>query len=37
VFVGTFNGGFVQQGFAGAMVGVAIPALRHVPAARLDH
>ena len=37
VFVGTFNGGFVQQDFAGAMVGVAIPELRHVPAARLEN
>ena len=37
VFVGTFNGGFVPQDFAGAMVGVAIPALRHVPAARLEN
>ena len=36
VFVGTFNGGFIQQDFAGAMVGVAIPELRHVPAARLE-
>jgi len=37
VFVGTFNGGFVQQDFAGAMVGVAIPELRHVPAARVEN
>lgn len=37
VFVGTFNGGFVPQDFAGAMVGVAIPQLRHVPAARLEN
>lgn len=37
VFVGTFNGGFVRQDFAGAMVGVAIPELRHVPAARLEN
>ena len=37
VFVGTFNGGFVPQDFAGAMVGVAIPELRHVPAARLEN
>ena len=37
IFVGTFNGGFVQQDFAGAMVGVALPALRHVPAVRLEN
>lgn len=37
VFVGTFNGGFVQQDFGGAMVGVALPELRHVPAARLEN
>jgi len=37
VFVGTFNGGFVPQDFAGAMVGVAIPELRHVPAVRLEN
>lgn len=37
VFVGTFNGGLVQQDFGGAMVGVALPGLRHVPAARLEN
>lgn len=37
IFVGTFNGGFVQQDFGGAMVGVALPGLRHVPAARLEN
>jgi len=37
VFVGTFNGGFVQQDFGGAMVGVALPELRHVPAVRLEN
>mgnify|MGYP000170192449 FL=1 len=37
IFVGTFNGGFVQQDFGGAMVGVALPALRHVPAVRLEN
>jgi len=37
VFVGTFNGGFVQQDFGGAMVGVALPGLRHVPAVRLEN
>lgn len=37
IFVGTFNGGFVQQDFGGAMVAVALPELRHVPAARLEN
>lgn len=37
IFVGTFNGGFVQQDFGGAMVGVALPGLRHVPAVRLEN
>ena len=37
VFVGTFNGGFVPQDFGGAMVAVALPELRHVPAARLEN
>ncbi len=37
IFVGTFNGGFVPQDFGGAMVGVALPALRHVPAVRLEN
>jgi acetyl-CoA C-acetyltransferase len=37
VFVGTFNGGFVPQDFAGAMVAVAIPELRHAPAVRLEN
>jgi len=37
IFVGTFNGGFVQQDFAGDMGVVAIPALRHVPAVRLEN
>ena len=37
IFVGTFNGGFVQQDFGGAMVAVALPGLRHVPSARLEN
>jgi acetyl-CoA C-acetyltransferase len=37
VFVGHFNGGFVQQDFTGALVGVAIPELRHVPAMRVEN
>jgi len=37
VFVGHFNGGFVPQDFSGALVGVAIPELRHVPAVRVEN
>src|SRR4051812_4979307 len=34
IFVGHFNGGFVQQDFSAGLVGVAIPEFRHVPAGR---
>lgn len=37
VFVGHFNGGFVRQDFSGALVALAEPALRHVPAVRLEN
>jgi acetyl-CoA C-acetyltransferase len=37
VFVGHFNGGFVPQDFSGALAGVAIPELRHVPAVRVEN
>jgi acetyl-CoA C-acetyltransferase len=37
VFVGHFNGGFVPQDFTAALVGVAIPELRHVPAVRVEN
>jgi acetyl-CoA C-acetyltransferase len=37
IFVGHFNGGFVPQDFSGALVGVAIPELRHVPAVRVEN
>jgi acetyl-CoA C-acetyltransferase len=37
VFVGHFNGGFVPQDFSGALVAVAIPELRHVPAVRVEN
>ncbi len=37
VFVGTFNGGFVPQDFSASLAAVAIPALRHVPAVRLEN
>jgi acetyl-CoA C-acetyltransferase len=37
VFVGHYNAGFVRQDFSGALAAVAIPALRHVPAARLEN
>src|ERR1700760_2995672 len=37
IFVGHFNGGFVPQDFSGALVGVAIPEFRHVPAMRVEN
>ena len=37
IFVGHFNGGFVQQDFSGALPGVAIPEFRHVPAVRVEN
>jgi len=37
IFVGHFNGGFVQQDFTGSLVAVAIPELRHVPAVRVEN
>lgn len=37
VFVGTFNAGFVPQDFSASLAAVAIPALRHVPAVRLEN
>ncbi len=37
VFIGHFNGGFVRQDFSGALAGVAIPALRHTPAVRMEN
>jgi acetyl-CoA C-acetyltransferase len=37
IFVGHFNGGFVRQDFTGALVGVAIPEFRHVPAVRVEN
>lgn len=37
VFVGHFNAGFVNQDFTAALVGMAIPELRHVPAVRLEN
>lgn len=37
VFVGHFNGGFVPQDFSASLAGVAIPALRHTPAVRLEN
>ena len=37
VFVGHFNGGFVQQDFSGALAALAVPELRHVPAVRLEN
>lgn len=37
VVLGTFNGGFVRQGFEAALVGVAMPALASVPALRCEN
>ena len=37
VFIGHFNGGFVRQDFSGALAAVAIPALRHTPAVRVEN
>ena len=37
VFVGHFNGGFLRQDFSGSMAALAIPALRHTPAVRLEN
>lgn len=37
IFVGVFNNGFSAQAFEGALVGMALDALRSVPAARLEN
>lgn len=37
IFVGHFNGGFLPQDFSAALVAMAIPELRHVPAVRLEN
>lgn len=37
IFVGHFNGGFLRQDFSGALVALAIPELRHVPAMRVEN
>ena len=37
IFVGHFNGGFLPQDFSASLVAMAIPALRHVPAVRLEN
>lgn len=37
IFVGHFNGGFVRQDFSASLVALAIPALRHVPALRVEN
>lgn len=36
-FIGVFNSGFVPQGFEAALVGMAVPDLRHRPATRLEN
>lgn len=37
VVLGSFNGGFVRQGFEAALIGVALPALARVPALRCEN
>jgi acetyl-CoA C-acetyltransferase len=37
IFVGHFNGGFVQQDFSASLVAMAFPELRHVPAVRMEN
>ena len=37
VFVGHYNGGFMPQDFTAALVAMAVPELRHVPAVRLEN
>ncbi|WP_126975846.1 acetyl-CoA acetyltransferase [Frigidibacter oleivorans] len=37
IFLGTYNSGFMPQGFEAGLVGMAVPALRHVPAVRLEN
>ena len=37
VFVGHFNAGFLPQDFSAALVGLALPELRHVPAMRCEN
>ena len=37
IFVGHFNGGFLPQDFSSALVALAIPEFRHVPAVRTEN
>lgn len=37
VVVGVFNNGFSKQDFQGSLVALAVPALRHVPAMRVEN
>ena len=37
IFVGHFNGGFLPQDFTSALVALAVPELRHVPAVRTEN
>ena len=37
IFVGHFNSGFLPQDFSASLVGLALPALRHVPAVRMEN
>ncbi|MFZ7092573.1 acetyl-CoA acetyltransferase [Primorskyibacter sp. 2E233] len=37
IFVGVYNNGFSKQAFEGALVGMAVPELAHVPATHLEN
>lgn len=37
IFVGHYNAGFLPQDFTASLVAMAVPALRHVPAVRLEN
>ncbi|MDN5568461.1 MAG: thiolase domain-containing protein, partial [Paracoccus sp. (in: a-proteobacteria)] len=37
IFTGVFNNGFSAQDFQGALVGMAVPELAHVPATRYEN
>lgn len=37
IFVGAYNNGFSKQAFEGALVGMAVPELAHVPAVHLEN
>ena len=37
IYVGVMNSGFSKQGFEGALVALADPALKHVPATHIEN